>query len=55
MHRRHAERTAAQLAAQDFRSAIPDLAHARKWAELDHERPGRQPRQAERDEPEAAL
>lgn len=55
MQRRLAERTAAQLAAQDFRAAVPDLAAARRWAEPLHEQPGRRPRQAEREEPEATL
>jgi hypothetical protein len=55
MQRRQAERGAAQLAAQDLRTAMPDLTNARRWAEPSHEQPYHQSRQAERDEPEAAL
>jgi hypothetical protein len=48
MQRRQTERNAAQLAGQDFPTAIPDLAHARNRPDLSHQQPGRQPRQAER-------
>jgi len=55
MRRRQTERAAAQLAAQDFRAAVPDLAGARNWPQPERATPGRQLRQIERDEPEATL
>jgi hypothetical protein len=55
MRRRHVERTAARVAAQDFPAAVPDLAGARNRPEPSHDQPSRDPRQAERDGPEATL
>ena len=52
---RHAQQTAAQLAAQSFPAATSDLSGARRWPEPGLDVPVRQSRQAERDEPEAAL
>jgi hypothetical protein len=55
VRRRQTERTAAQLAAQDFRTAVPDLSGGRNCTQPEYQRPSGQPRQIERDEPEATL
>jgi hypothetical protein len=55
MQRRLVEPAAARLAAPDLRAAVPGLSRASHWPEPSHDHLGRQHRQAERDEPEAAL
>ncbi len=55
MRRRAADRTAAQLAARDFPTPVPDLSDPRNQPGPGRDSPNPRPRQAERDEPEATL